>query len=138
MPIRTVVPSEDLDTVLEIWQTAGPGIQISPSDQPAEIDKKLLRDPDLFLIYEEEGEVCGAVLGGFDGRRGLMYHLAVPEKFRRRGIGKALMLELEARLRKKGCFKYYLLVTPDNREALAFYETMGCAQMDLLVLGKEL
>jgi len=138
MPVRTAERKTDLTAVLEIWKEAGPGIQLSPSDHPEELAKKLERDPDLFLVYEEHGEILGAVLGGFDGRRGLMYHLAVPAGQRRKGIGKALMLELEARLRQKGCLKYYLLVTPDNAAALSFYETMGCVPMDLRVLGKEI
>lgn len=136
MTVRTARPERELDDILAIWAGAGPGIQLSPSDKPEEIQKKVQRDPDLFLVYEEDGNIMGVVLGGYDGRRGIVYHLAVPQEFRRKGIGVALMTELEQRLRAKGCYKYYLLVTPDNEGALAFYEELGCERMDLLVLGK--
>jgi ribosomal protein S18 acetylase RimI-like enzyme len=126
----------DVDEVLELWGTAGDGVQLSPSDQPEEIRKKLQRDPDLFLVAEENGKIVGAVLGGFDGRRGMVYHLAVAQQARRKGIGKTLMAELEARLRAKGCLKYYLLVTPDNKAAHDFYEDLGWERMGLDVMGK--
>jgi len=136
MSVRTARPENDLTAILALWAQAGPGVQLSPSDEPAAIMQKVQRDPDLFLVYESGGEILGVVLGGYDGRRGLVYHLAVQSGQRRKGIGAALMKELEARLRAKGCYKYYLLVTPGNTGALAFYEDFGCEKMDLLVLGK--
>jgi ribosomal protein S18 acetylase RimI-like enzyme len=80
----------------------------------------------------------GTVLGGFDGRRGMVYHLAVAESYRQRGIGSALMDELEARLRQKGCLRYYLLVTNDNLEATRFYEARGWEEMDLHIFAKNI
>jgi ribosomal protein S18 acetylase RimI-like enzyme len=49
-------------------------------------------------------------MGGYDGRRGMIYHLAVDHAYRARGIGKLLMDEVERRLQAKGCRKAYLLV----------------------------
>ncbi|MGD8813922.1 MAG: GNAT family acetyltransferase [Anaerolineales bacterium] len=136
MNIRTFDPQSDLQAVLELWQTAGEGIQLSPSDRPEEIRKKLQRDPDLFLVAEEAHRIVGAVLGGYDGRRGMVYHLAVRQSLRRKGIGRALMVELESRLRAKGCLKYYLLITHDNPKAMDFYRELGWEEMDLNIMGK--
>jgi ribosomal protein S18 acetylase RimI-like enzyme len=138
MQIREFNLELDYEIVRALWREAGSGIQLSPSDEQGEISKKLNRDPDLFLVAEEGKWIVGAVLGGFDGRRGMVYHLAVQPEYRERGIGRALMDELEHRLRAKGCLKYYLLVTKDNQEALAFYRQMGCDEMELLVMGKKL
>jgi ribosomal protein S18 acetylase RimI-like enzyme len=136
--IREFDFSADYEDVIDLWEHAGPGIQLSVSDQAEEIKKKLSRDPDLFLVAEDDGRLIGTVLGGFDGRRGIMYHLAVSDEHRRRGLGKALMEVLEERLRMKGCRKYYLLVTKDNQQALDFYASQGCELMPLYVLGKVL
>ena len=136
--IRNFRYPEDYETVYHLWKQAGDGIHLRRSDEPEEIVKKLKRDPDLFLLAESGGEIAGTIFGGFDGRRGMMYHLAVAQDFRRRGIGEALMDELERRLRAKGCIRYYLLVTSDNEDAIRFYKRRGWEQMDLYAFGKDL
>ncbi len=136
MKIREFHFEQDYEEVRILWESSGPGIQLSPSDSPEEIQKKLQRDPDLFLVAERDGRIIGTVFGGFDGRRGIVYHLVVLQGERRSGIGRSLMAEIENRLRSKGCRKYYLLVTKDNEDALAFYDSFGAEVMDLYVLGK--
>ncbi len=129
---------EDYASVFELWSHAGPGIHLRRSDELHEIAKKLQRDPDLFLIADTQGEIIGTVLGGFDGRRGMVYHLAVADAFRGRGVGSALMDNLELQLRAKGCIRIYLLVGQDNLEAIRFYEARGWTRMDLNAFGKDL
>jgi hypothetical protein len=73
--IRTFVYPDDFAAVYELWANAGPGLHLGRSDSQDEIAKKLERDPDLFLVAEMDGRIVGAVVGGFDGRRGLVYHL---------------------------------------------------------------
>lgn len=138
MRIRNFDFHTDLEPVLQLWQRSGPGVQLGRSDAPDEIRKKLSRDPDLFLVAEEEGAVVGAVMGGYDGRRGIVYHLAVEPAQRGRGLGRRLMQALEERLAAKGCLKAYLLVTKDNPQALDFYRALGWEIMDMYLMGKEL
>ena len=130
---------QDYAAVIELWNSAGPGIHVRRSDEPAEIEKKLRRDPDLFLIAEHDRRIVGSVLGGFDGRRGIVYHLAVATPYRRNGLGERLMNALEERLRAKGCLRCYLLVTRENTFAIEFYEARGWQHMDqLYAYGKDL
>ncbi len=136
--LRDFIYPQDYPAVYHLWQTAGPGIHLRRSDEPDEIARKLTRDPDLFILAEVAGQIVGTVLGGFDGRRGMMYHLAVAESYRRQGVGAILMGELERRLRSKGCIRYYLLVTVDNTEAIQFYEQRGWERMVLYAYGKNL
>ena len=138
MQIREFDLELDYPSVRKLWQEAGPGVQLSPSDEPEEIERKLGRDPDLFLVAEERGEIIGTVIGGYDGRRGIVYHLAIQPERRGEGLGTALMIEIEERLRSKGCYKYYLLVRKELDQVLGFYESLGCELMDLHVLGKVL
>ena len=128
----------DYAAALELWQNAGAGVRLGPSDAPQEIEKKLQRDPDLFLVAELDGRLVGTVIGGFDGRRGLVYHLAVAPSERGQGIGSLLMNELEERLRRKGCIRCYLLVTLDNTSAMEYYEARGWSRMQIATYGKYL
>jgi ribosomal protein S18 acetylase RimI-like enzyme len=130
---------EDYPSARLLWENAGPGIQLRRSDDPEEIQKKLQRDPELFLVAEVEGEIAGTVVGGFDGRRGMVYHLAVADRYRNQGIGEMLMEELERRLKAKGCIRCYLLVTVENESAMRFYEKRGWAHMkNVHTFGKDL
>lgn len=137
--IRLFRYPEDYPQVIHLWESMEQGVHLGRSDAPAEIEKKLLRDPDLFLVAEADEQVVGTVIGGFDGRRGLIYHLAVAAPHRRNGIASLLMAEVERRLRAKGCIRCYLLVAADNDEAMRYYEKRGWQRMDYVVTyGKDL
>ena len=129
---------QDYPAARFLWENAGSGIHVRRSDEPEEIQKKLLRDPDLFLVAEINGRLVGTVIGGFDGRRGLIYHLAVEAAFRQ-CIGSLLMDEVEQRLRVKGCLKCYLMVAADNQDAMRFYKARKWERMDTIyTYSKEL
>lgn len=137
--IRAIRYPEEYPQVYDLWSRAGEGIQLRRSDDRDEMDKKVRRDPGLFLVAVRDGRIVGAVLGGYDGRRGLIYHLAVEPSLREQGIGARLMEAIEARLRAKGCIRSYLLVTKDNQASIAFYEKRGWERMDFVyTYGKNL
>ncbi len=139
LTIRQFIYPDDYQAVYTLWSQAGPGIHVRLSDEPQEIEKKIARDPDLFLLAELGGRIIGSVLGGFDGRRGMMYHLAVAREHRQQGVGEKLVNALEQRLREKGCIRYYLLVTRDNEMAIRFYERRGWKPLnDLYAYAKDL
>lgn len=136
--IREFHYPEDYPAAIELWWATEEGVRVGPSDAPAEIEKKLRRDPDLFLVAEANTKLIGTVIGGFDGRRGFVYHLAVAASFRRSGVGSRLLVELEWRLRAKGCIRCYLLVRPGNSPAIRHYEKGGWILLDDLIYAKDL
>ena len=136
--IRTFQYPDDLPAVLDLWKKAGKGIDLGRSDTEAELIKKLKHDPELFLVAELDTRLAGAVLGGFDGRRGIVYHLAVSAEEQCQGVGAALMDELENRLSRLGCLRSYLLVKDGNEQARQFYEHHGWAEMPHHIYGKDL
>ena len=133
MNIREFRFPDDYSQVENLWTSMEKGVSLGRSDTPDEIQKKLARDPDLFLVAEENEQIIGTVIGGFDGRRGLIYHLAVTASLRGQGIGSRLMDELESRLRAKGCIRCYLMVTTNNPEGMQYYEKHGWERMDFVV-----
>ena len=129
----------DYPAVLALWQNAGTGITLRPSDETAEVSRKLERDPDLFLVAEESCDIIGVIMGAWDGRRGWLHHLAVEGAHRGRGIATALIAAVEERLSAKGCLKVNLLVDARNTRARELYARLGYAEMrGFVAMGKEL
>ena len=129
---------EDHEVAVKLWGSMEIGVQVGRSDTLEEVQKKLQRDPDLFLVAEVNGTIVGTIIGGFDGRRGMIYHLAVQADARRQGIGDMLLHEIEERLQAKGCKKCYMLVSADNINAMKFYENRHWREMkEDRVFGKE-
>lgn len=135
--IREFIFPDDYPQTVEIWKNSSPGVRFSRSDSPDEIQKLLKFSSDLFLVAVSNHSIVGTIIGGYDGRRGMIYHLAVKESFRNAGIGKALMAEIEARLMAKGCIKSYLFVTRNNTPVIQYYQDLGWEVMDINVMGKE-
>lgn len=129
----------DYDQVLSLWQGAGRGVEIRPSDTPEGLALKLARDADLFLVASSGSQVIGVVMGAWDGRRGWVHHLTVHPDFRREGVASSMMAEVEARLMQRGCLKINLLVREANREGMALYRSLGYGDMTgICAMGKEL
>ena len=106
------------------------------NDPSTIIAKKLAIQRDLFLVAELGEELVGTVLGGYDGHRGWVYHLAVAPQHRRYGYARRLMTELETRLAEHGCTKLNLQVRAENRGVVDFYLEGGYAVEDRISMGK--
>jgi len=102
------------------------------------IDGALAVGPESLLVAEIDGVVVGAVIAGFDGVRGWIYHLAVSPEHRRRGIATGLMRGAEAALRARGCSKINLQVRASNQSVVAFYLALGYQIEERLSMGRAL
>lgn len=132
--IRTYRES-DAQMVIDLWQAVLPSN--APHNDPATaIRKRLAIDRDLFLVAVVGGTVVGTVMGGYDGHRGWIYSVAVSSEHRRRGVGAAIIRQVETALVERGCLKINLQVLPSNPEAVAFYETLGYAVEERVSMGK--
>jgi ribosomal protein S18 acetylase RimI-like enzyme len=119
----------DYPVVHVLWQRGGLGI--GPSDGPEQTLLKLARDPGLFLVAKDAaGAAVGTVLGGWDGRRAYVYHLAVLPERQLRGVGSALMDELEARFRRLGALKAKTQILVDNDASRAFFSARDYVRED--------
>jgi ribosomal protein S18 acetylase RimI-like enzyme len=126
----------DEDAVVELWRRCG--LTRPWNDPHKDVARKRRVQRELFLVAERDGAIVGSVMGGYDGHRGWVNYLAVDPALRRAGLGRALMAEVEARLRALGCPKLNLQVRNENREALAFYERLGFSVDAAVSLGKRL
>ncbi len=127
----------DYEKVVELWREAG--IVLRPGDEREGIELKLQRDPDLFLVAEDDQQILGVVLGAWDGRRGWINHLAVRSDHRRSGIGKSLVKELERRLAGKGALKVNAQIYKSNRVSVEFFKSLNYeVHSDLIMVGRNL
>jgi ribosomal protein S18 acetylase RimI-like enzyme len=128
---------EDYPIVRDLWQTAG--LTLRPGDELEDVKLKLQRDPDLFLVAEQNDKIAGSVIGGWDGRRGWIYHLAVKPEHQRKGIGVGLVREVEKRLVAKGAKKVNAQVYKWNERSSEFFKAIGYeTRPDLIMIGKQL
>jgi ribosomal protein S18 acetylase RimI-like enzyme len=102
------------------------------------IANKLKVQPELLLVGLLDEKLVGAVMAGFDGVRGWIYHLAVAPESRRRGIATLLVRAAEAGLRKLGCPKVNIQVRAANAEVVAFYQSLGFSIEERLSMGRRL
>ncbi len=128
---------DDYSIVRDLWQAAGLILRLG--DELQDVKLKLQRDPDLFLVAEHDEGIVGSVIGGWDGRRGWIYHLTVKPEHQRKGIGAGLVREVEKRLVAKGAKKVNAQVYKWNQQSSGFFKAIGYeVQPDLMMIGKQL
>jgi N-acetylglutamate synthase len=124
---------DDYDAVRALWQSVMPG-SLSEADSRDGIRRFLERNPSSSLVAVQGDAIVGAVLGGHDGRRGWIHHLAVAERARRAGIGKKLLTECLKRLGEAGIDKCHVLVFTSNAAGNGFWRAIGATERrELLV-----
>ncbi len=126
--VRSAAPA-DHAAILALWDAAGMLDYVAEPE--ADLQRTAEADPGLVLVAEDRadhaahGGVVGTVMGTWDGRRGWVMRLAVDPAARRGGVGRALVAELEDRLRRRGADRVNLLVFADNRGGLSFWQELG-------------
>jgi len=116
--------ARDYDEAAALWSRTE-GMGLSASDSRESIEAFLRRNPGLSLVARDGPDLVAAVLCGHDGRRGHLYHLAVAQTHRRKGLGRALVDQCLAGLRSQGIRRCYLLLLNHNDAARAFYRALG-------------
>lgn len=91
------------------------------------------------LLAVAGGEIVGMVLGEekqcFDGKAFSVEELCVKYSERRKGIGTALLKELENELKNRGIRAIELTTAPEIDE---FYRKIGYQRSEMVIMGKEL
>jgi ribosomal protein S18 acetylase RimI-like enzyme len=128
--------ADDEGAVVALWERCG--LTRPWNDPRKDIARKLTVQPELFLVGEIDSEVVASIMAGYEGHRGWVNYLAVSPALRRKGLGKALMQEVEQRLLARGCPKINMQVRSSNADAIAFYRRLGYAPDEAVALGKRL
>lgn len=115
----------DYDKIHELW-TNTEGLRLTGADDSKErIERFLKRNPETNFTAKTGAEIIGTVMAGHDGRRGHIYHLAVKDGFRNKGIGRKLVERVEIALRQEGITKTFLAAFTDNEAGNGFWDKVG-------------
>ena len=124
MKIRAMTVS-DYEAVRELWLTIKGFAIRSIDDSKAGVSRFIERNPGLSTVAVEGDLVVGAILCGHDGRRGTLYHVCVREGYRKRGIGKAMVVRCMKALQEQGINKVALIAFTSNDVGNAFWKEIG-------------
>lgn len=120
----------DYEQVYALWMRIKGFSMRSIDDSQAGVAKFLQRNPTTSVVAIEDGRVVGAILCGHDGRRGCLYHVCVDPDYRRRGIGKAMVVFCMDALKKEGINKVSLIAFTKNDVGNAFWHNVGWKQRE--------
>jgi ribosomal protein S18 acetylase RimI-like enzyme len=119
----------DVPAVLAFWEIAT--TEPSTTDDADSVRQLLDFAPDaLVLATNDDDEIIGTVVVGWDGWRGTLYRLAVAPERRRQRIGARLVAEAEAQLRRWGAERLHLIVATGQPVATSFWASVGYARTD--------
>jgi ribosomal protein S18 acetylase RimI-like enzyme len=127
---------DDGAAVRAFWEASD--IRIRPGDDDVSLAAFADRNPGLFLLAVDERGLAATALGGWDGRRGWLYHVAVRPDQRRHGLGGRLVRIIEQRLKERGCPKVNLIVWDDNAGAMNFWTAAGYTRATTVEFEKQL
>ena len=129
---------DDYEKIVALWRTVE-GVEVAEGDSKDEIRTYLSRNPGLSRVAELNGVIVGAALCGHDGRRGLIYHLAVAPKHHGQGVGKRIVQECLTGLRTAGITRALIFVAQDNPSGHSFWLRTGWEDVDgALLMGIDL
>ena len=114
--------SRDGDGLRSLWE--GVGFR-SLGDDDMSLRRFAQRNPGLFLVASQGADTVGSVMGGWDGRRGWIYHLATAPGHRRSGLATKLVRQVEAGLQALGCRRVNVIVLDGNDDGAAFWAATG-------------
>lgn len=138
MRVRYLDLPADMDPILamlpELYESNFPGFKADSefiTRKKGQI-RSASRDPgQSILVAEDETGLAGFIWlaieeewGGL-GYRGEIAAIYVRPSYRGKGVGRELMAEGEAMLRRYGCRKIHLMVTRSNEAAVGLYEDLG-------------
>ena len=124
MEIRAMT-IDDYPDVRDLWMSIR-GFAIRSIDDSREGVRMFLnRNPGCSVVACEDGMIVGAILCGHDGRRGCLYHVCVREAYRRRGIGKSMVVHCMEALKREHINKVSLIAFTANDVGNAFWKEIG-------------
>jgi N-acetylglutamate synthase len=124
---------EDYNDVVFLWNKAQLPYKPKGRDKRRSIEKEIKGKQSIFIVAEVHGKIIGSVFGTHDGRKGWINRLAVDPDFRRQGIARRLVADVEKRLRKLGIDIIAALIEDWNARSMKTFKRLGYEKHDDIV-----
>lgn len=129
--------TDEYPELIRLWSKAMLPFKPKGRDSPKAIARQMEENPDFFIGAFENGKLVGAVIASSDLRKGWINRLAVDPDYRRRGIAKALINEVEKVLRHKGVRIFCALVEESNLASRELFKKCGYVEHhDIIYFSK--
>ena len=128
------IADADVETVVALWQRCG--LTRPWNDPHADIALARRAANSTVLIGRDGNAIVASAMVGHDGHRGWIYYVAVDPDCRKRGYGRIIMAAAEDWLRRAGIAKLQLLVRRENKQASAFYTSLGFEESTSVMFAK--
>lgn len=124
---------QDKSSLVDLWQRVFP--DDPPHNEPTSVIESKLAVDDLIFVAEDNGNIIGACMTGYDGHRGWLYAVAVSPEYRRKNIGTQLINFALQSLKSRGCIKANLQIRSTNSKVASFYKSLGFFTEDRLSMS---
>ncbi|MEL7975599.1 GNAT family acetyltransferase [Isoptericola sp. F-RaC21] len=128
------IADDDVEQVVALWEACG--LTRPWNDPRLDIADARANPTSTVLVGVGEGGVVASAVVGYDGHRGWIYYVAVDPREQGSGLGRAAVAAAEGWLRAAGARKVQLMVRATNAQVVGFYDRLGYADQETVVLGK--
>ncbi|MFT8995107.1 GNAT family N-acetyltransferase [Lentilactobacillus hilgardii] len=115
----------DYAAAYALWESV-PGMNLASLDNSEQgIARVINKNPDLCFVAVDGEKVIGTALGGTDGRKGYLYHVAVAKSYQGQHLSTQLIDRVTTGFKNKGIDKIGLFVVIGNEEGKNFWKHQG-------------
>lgn len=122
MDFKRATPG-DAERILQFWIDSG--ASMSTTDEVGYVRRVTKNPAAVFVLALLDDKVIGTLLGTFDGWRGNMYRLVVSPAYRRQGVGRQLVRQVEEVFSEWGVRRTTVLIEADRPWAIEFWASVG-------------
>jgi ribosomal protein S18 acetylase RimI-like enzyme len=128
---------KDYDTVITLWKESNIPYRPQGRDSRKNIRRQLQQPNCYFFVAEIHKKIIGAIIGTHDGRKGWINRLVVAPSYRKKGIAKRLVEEVEHHLTAIGIDIVACLIEDWNATSMQVFEQLGYTKhSDILYYSK--
>lgn len=135
LTVRSYAPA-DFEKVVALWEACE---LTRPWNDPAsDIEFCVGSENSILLVGVAGGEskIVATAMVGHDGHRGWIYYVAVAPEHQEKGGGREIMAYAESWLAQRGVPKAMLMIRETNKKVMGFYERLGYAVEERVVMAR--